>query len=513
LRFPDADDFFGQKGSSKVYPKGSGKTPNPAGASSDGWFKVYLGGTTNWTWASSTSDNNAHKIYVKFNSAGTYTMEISGRSKHHLIDRIVLSKGVSNATNLALKETLCTGSTTIIIGVTSVEVSPSTASVKVGGSLNLTSEVFPANASNKNVMWSSSDTSIAGVDQNGKVVAFKKGDVLIKVTTEDGNFSSETKIMVLEETGVSISVRSIFVTPQQLTIEQGQTTELTYKIKPSNATNQNVSWRSTDASIATVDQYGVVTALKAGLVEIEALTEDGGRRSDATIKVTPSTKGGAIAVTGISVSPSSTKIVEGNSIILDYEIMPANATNKKLKWSSSDESIAVVSQSGIATALKIGEAVITVVTEDGGFEGKVTIKVIKKPEVGVPVRGIYVTPQFLNLAEGETAVLSYEIKPTNASNKNVIWSSKDTSIATVDKNGLVTALKAGTVEIEATTVDGQYWSDSTVKVVSNSNSTNKRIIAYPNPTRDEVRINGIQGEKGWVGVYGFNGKLIERFIG
>lgn len=111
LKFPDADDFYGEKtGGHRVYPAGTGKTPTPEGASKNGWFKVYLNSTTNWTWKSKTSDFDPHEIYVKFNKAGIYTMQLSARSDFHLIDRIVLSKnGVDGETTTA-SETPCDGS-------------------------------------------------------------------------------------------------------------------------------------------------------------------------------------------------------------------------------------------------------------------------------------------------------------------------------------------------------------------------------------------------------------------
>ncbi|MEO1253422.1 MAG: hypothetical protein AAFY41_00870 [Bacteroidota bacterium] len=92
LRFPDADDYFGERNNgSIVYPKGTGKTPNPNGSSKDGWFKIYRSGTPlDFKWQAKTSDNDAHDIYVTFESAGVYTMEISGRSAGHAIDKFVL---------------------------------------------------------------------------------------------------------------------------------------------------------------------------------------------------------------------------------------------------------------------------------------------------------------------------------------------------------------------------------------------------------------------------------------
>lgn len=509
LRFPDADDFYGEKGTSKIYPKGSGKTPNPQGSSSNGWFKVFLSGTTNWTWTSKTSDNDSHSIYVKFDKAATYTMEISGRSKHHLIDRIVLSKNVSNATSLTLEETLCSAGETAPVSVTGVTVSPKNATVFEGNSINLSAQVLPQNASNMNVVWSSSNTAIATVNQNGQVTAVKNGTVAITATTEDGNFNSQANITVQKQDVVQVPVTGIYVTPQKVTMEAGQTTNLTFVMRPSNASNKNATWRSMDTSIATVDQNGVVTALKQGDVEIEAISAEGGYVSDSSIKVTPST-GRTILVTGISISKSSATVVEGNSIILSHQISPTNASNKQVIWASSNASIATVNQNGVVSASRIGEVVITVKSTDGGHVAISNVKVVKKPTVSKPVNSIYVRQQFLNLTVGETSDLSYTLRPYDASNRDVIWRSEDSSIATVDQNGKVTAVRAGKVEIEAVTVDGDHRSDSSVTVVDPIGTDEEPIIAYPNPTRDELRIDGIQGGQAWVGVYGMNGVLLQQ---
>ena len=93
LRFNDATDFYAQNndGTSTVYPKDTGKSPNPEGATKDGWFKIYRSGNNlDFKWQSSTFDNNAHNIFVDFDESGTYTMEVSARSSGHAIDKFVL---------------------------------------------------------------------------------------------------------------------------------------------------------------------------------------------------------------------------------------------------------------------------------------------------------------------------------------------------------------------------------------------------------------------------------------
>jgi len=110
LRIPDADNFFARRSGSTIFPGGSGKTPNPNGASSGGWFKVYTN-TIDWNWTTNTSDNDPHQIFATFNSPGVYTIQISGRSKGHFIDRMVLFQenkvSLSSATSLNREETLC----------------------------------------------------------------------------------------------------------------------------------------------------------------------------------------------------------------------------------------------------------------------------------------------------------------------------------------------------------------------------------------------------------------------
>lgn len=92
LRFDDADDFYGEKvnGDGVVYPSGRGKSPNPQGSSSDGWFKIFRSGGVEYKWQALTSDNNAHEIFVRFDQPGVYLMEVSARSSGHAIDKFVL---------------------------------------------------------------------------------------------------------------------------------------------------------------------------------------------------------------------------------------------------------------------------------------------------------------------------------------------------------------------------------------------------------------------------------------
>lgn len=108
----EGDDFFGEKVSTgdRVYPIGSGKSPNPEGSSKDGWLKAYMNRLGEWFYRSSTNDKDPYDIFVKFNNPGTYDVEISGRSRSHAIDQFVLfktDKTLSQATSSALSEIIC----------------------------------------------------------------------------------------------------------------------------------------------------------------------------------------------------------------------------------------------------------------------------------------------------------------------------------------------------------------------------------------------------------------------
>jgi uncharacterized protein YjdB/chitodextrinase len=162
-----------------------------------------------------------------------------------------------------------------------------------------------------------------------------------------------------------------------------------------------------------------------------------------------------VIVTSVSLDQSTLSLTAGDIEILGATITPVNATNKAVTWSTSDSSIATVSNTGKVTAIGAGIAVITVTTVDGGHTSsrEVTVTAV---EVSVPVTNVSLDQEELSLITGDTATLIATVNPTEAANKAVTWSTSDTSIATVDSNVIVTATGAGTAVITVTTVDGGY---------------------------------------------------------
>ena len=176
-----------------------------------------------------------------------------------------------------------TGACTINVynqAVTGVTIEPSEAELNVGSSTKLTATVLPENASNKNVVYSVDDESILSVDQDGNVTGLSLGTATVTVTTEDGGFSASAEITVIpvQVTGVSIS-------PKSASVDLGRTIQLTASIKPSNATNKNLSWSVSDETIISVDDRGTVTGLSLGTATATVTTEDGGFTASAEITV------------------------------------------------------------------------------------------------------------------------------------------------------------------------------------------------------------------------------------
>ena len=252
-----------------------------------------------------------------------------------------------------------------------------------------------------------------------------------------------------------ITVSSVTVTPDRMEITEGESSKLTAKISPAAASDRTVTWTSSDKAIATVDGSGNVQGLKAGTATITATAE--GKSGKCTVTVKEKT----VSVTEVSLDRTELTLTEGESETLTATVKPDNATNKKVTWKSDKTDIASVDGNGKVTALKAGDASITATTEDGGktTECKVTVK-----SKNVPVSGVEINPWAVNLSVKGTVKLTYTIKPADATNQMVKWESDTPSVATVDSEGNVKGIAAGTAKICVTTDDGGFKSYCTITV-------------------------------------------------
>jgi len=353
------------------------------------------------------------------------------------------------------------------IPVTGVSLNQTTATMIVGNTLQLTATVLPSTATNKKLIWSSSDSYVADVDASGKVFAFAAGTARITVTTEDGGKTASCNITV---NPASIPVTGVSLSQTSATMIVGNTLQLTATVLPSDATNKKLIWSSSGSYVADVDASGKVFAFAAGTARITVTTEDGGKTASCNITVNPAT----ISVTSVSLSQTSATMIEGATLQLTATVSPSNATNKNVSWKSSATGIAEVDASGYVTALKVGTARITVTTNDGGQTAYCDITVNPAP---IPVTGVSLDQTTATLIKGSALQLTATVSPSNATNKNVSWKSSATGIADVDASGIVTALAAGTARITVTTADGGKTAYCDIKVEVNTEINNPVVYA------------------------------------
>lgn len=326
----------------------------------------------------------------------------------------------------------------VIQPVTSIELTAPYNALSVGSQMTVSAAALPSDASDKMVHWSSSDESIAKVDGEGNVTAISPGAVTITATANDGNGAlAEMTLTVIR------LVSSIELTAPAIAIDVGSRMKLNATALPSDASDKSMNWRLSDESIAAVDGDGIVTALTPGAVTVTAMAGDGGGASAAlTLTVVRLVK-------SIELSSPAATVYAGDRIKLSALALPADASNPNILWSSSDESIAKVDKSGNVMAIEPGKVNITATAEDGGGVFETTeLTIIKN------VASISITAPADTMNVGSQLKLSAQVLPANATNKAIVWSSGDTSIATVDSDGCVKALETGVVAIVAATLDG-----------------------------------------------------------
>jgi uncharacterized protein YjdB len=252
------------------------------------------------------------------------------------------------------------------------------AAVTLGKGLTqeLSATVLPRHATNQNVIWTTSDESVAAVMLSGGLKAvvqgISEGTAAITVTTVDGGYTA-TSIVTVEQ----IPVEGVSLMPAGLELLVGTTQVLTPTFTPVNASNRNISWSSDLPSVAAVNESGIVSALQPGTAMITATTEDGGHTASVVVTVL------GIPVKGISLNHTKFALAVNQSHLLSAAIAPKNASNLHTTWTSSDPSVAMVDASGRVTAVGPGIASITAKTEDGGFaaSSEVTVNTFALKEI------------------------------------------------------------------------------------------------------------------------------------
>ncbi|WP_262888618.1 Ig-like domain-containing protein [Capnocytophaga canis] len=440
-----------------------------------------------------------------------------------------------------------------VVSVTNVSIQPETITLPVGNEHQLTATVSPTNATNKKVVWTSGNTSIATVSASGKVTGVASGTVYITATTEDGGKTATCKVTVEIP---MIQVTSINIQPETATVTVGGEQQLTANVLPADATNKKVVWTSGNTSIATVSASGKVTGVASGTVYITATSEDGSKTATCKVTVTASSgiSDGARITGSVLTGWDYTKIPADGKVIIPANVTiissRAFANCQRLKEVVIHGKVYMIGEEAFQNCTALNKVTIAEGMkriETSAFEGcsslqsivlpatlenigprlfadtpslvSITVKAPapprtyalyslslfghgnKNPFIYVPqayvdtykndpnwfwseyrdrifpiptgggstivqVTAVELSESNLTLSLGDTHNLSANVLPTNATNKAVTWTSGNTSIATVDANGKVTAVGTGTAYITVTSADGGKTATCIVKVTN-----------------------------------------------
>ena len=340
---------------------------------------------------------------------------------------------------------------TVIASVDGLTLDKDALYMSVGDVEEIKATVSPAHALNPAVKWSTSDASVVSV-VDGVVTALANGTAVITAVTEDGGYTQTCTVMVMT------MPESMTIAPSELTINLGETQQMTVEFEGADdSTLRDVVWSSSDETVARVDASGILTALGGGEAVITAKSVANGLVATADVTV-------YVPLKGISFEASELQMYNGDRHQLTCIFNPADADNKNVSWSSSDSSVATVTDEGVVFAWKNGEVVITAVSQEGGYEASCHITVVSGTD---PVTGVTLDKSELRLVTGRYADLIAVVSPVTAADKTLSWSSSDVEIATVDHLGRVTAgSKAGEAVITVTTTDGGFTAQCKVVVVN-----------------------------------------------
>ncbi len=313
------------------------------------------------------------------------------------------------------------------VDVTGISLDRTSSTLKKGWYTTLTATVYPSDATDKTVTWTTSDSSVATVS-NGTITAVSGGTAII--TAETSNGMADTCVVT-----VTVPATAISLNKTSATIEKGKYETLTATVSPSDTTD-TVTWTTSNSSVATVSN-GEVTAISSGTATITAKTSNS---KTATCKVTVT-----VPATNISLNKTSATIEKGKYETLTATVSPSDTTDT-VTWTTSNSSVATV-LNGEVTAVSGGTATITAKTSNG-------IIAICKVTVKSPVTSISLNKTTTTVEKGQYETLTAIVSPSDATDQTITWTTSDSKVATVS-NGKVTAVSRGTAIITAVSSNGK----------------------------------------------------------
>lgn len=247
--------------------------------------------------------------------------------------------------------------------VSSLRMNVSSVTIQPGGTYQLTAIVTPS-GTNAKLHWSSDNTGVVTVNQNGVVTGKSAGTATITCKAADGSGLSASCVVT-----VAKMITDITLSASSITIYTGASQTVTATITPSDATTKDLSWSSSNASVATVNN-GVISGKSAGTAVVTCIAKDGSKKS---AKCTVTVKQG---VTAITLNKTNATVGVGNTIQLTATVSPDNASNKSVTWTSANSSVASVNSTGQVKGVGTGTTIITCQSNDGtGVKAQCTVTV------------------------------------------------------------------------------------------------------------------------------------------
>ena len=262
-----------------------------------------------------------------------------------------------------------------IIKVTEVAVENKLVRLNVGNKYAINYSVMPLNATDNTVNWNSSNTAVAEVT-NGIVYAKSKGEAVISVKTIDGGYSTDFVVKVCDGDAYITNDAEIKFDKRNIDITIGDFCLINTQLEPTNSSYKNLKWSSSDNNVISVEN-GVIYAKGIGSADVTAESHSGYK---ASCRVNVLQNSDIVPVTGVLLDKSEATIFEGDTMKLIAHILPVNATNKAVRWKSSNESVAEVNN-GVISAKSLGSAIITVQTIDGSYSATCKVNVVPKIEI------------------------------------------------------------------------------------------------------------------------------------
>lgn len=330
-------------------------------------------------------------------------------------------------------------------------------SLYVGEKGKINVSFVPINAKNKTILWKSNNPSVAEVDKNGIISSIEVGEADIIVSTTDGNIKEMCHVIVKNR-----DIEKIVLSDSKLVLKIGDKKTLKALAIPENASYSKLIYQSMNLNVAKVDENGNIEAVGLGVTEIIVRDENGTKEAKCEITVSSSLE-------RIVLDKEKVDLTIGTSTSLKATLIPSDVLDKTITWSSSNSSIVTVNSNGKITAKALGEAIIVAKNISGNKEASCKVTVKKRT---IPVQSVVINMKKITLEVGKKYGLIAKVKPTNADNQNVSWSSNDKNIAVVDANGVVTAIGSGTTSIIATSEDGNKTKSCLVVVKGNNSQAN-----------------------------------------